>query len=89
MCFNGFQVFSCGFFVSVSDTCFKRFICLHTYVASVVSGYFKSRSGVAALSSSSAASPWCLLFSMLVMFGRCGGGRRGWGAESSCLVLVN
>ena len=75
--------------LSVSDACFKRFICLHTYVASVVSGCFKSRSGVAPLSSSSAASPWCLLFSMLVMFGRCGGGRRGWGAESSCLVLVN
>jgi hypothetical protein len=39
---NGFQVF----FASVSDTCFKCFISLHTYVASVASGYVKSRSGV-------------------------------------------
>jgi hypothetical protein len=32
------------FFASVLDVCF---ICLQKYVASVVSGYFKSRSGVA------------------------------------------
>jgi hypothetical protein len=35
------------FFASVSDTCFKYFICLQTYVASVVSGCFKSGSGIA------------------------------------------
>jgi hypothetical protein len=33
-----------GVFASVSDTCFKCFICLQTYVTSVVSGCFKSRS---------------------------------------------
>jgi hypothetical protein len=42
----GFQVFSSAF-VSVLDTCFKCFICLLLYVATVASGYFKSRSGVA------------------------------------------
>jgi hypothetical protein len=50
-----------GVFVSVSDACFKCFICLQTYVASVASECFKSRSGVASLSSLSAGSPWCLL----------------------------
>jgi hypothetical protein len=34
-------------FVSVSDACFKCFICLLLYVTTVVSGCFKSRSGVA------------------------------------------
>jgi hypothetical protein len=38
------SVFS-GVFTSVSDTCFKYFIYLQTYVAMVVSGYFKSISG--------------------------------------------
>jgi hypothetical protein len=43
---NGFQVFfRC--FVSVSDICFKCFICLQTYVASVVFRRFKSRLSVA------------------------------------------
>jgi hypothetical protein len=36
---------------SVSDTCFICFICLQTYVVSVASGCFTSRSGVASLSS--------------------------------------
>jgi hypothetical protein len=34
------------FFPSVLDACFKCFIYLETYVASVISEYFKSRSGV-------------------------------------------
>jgi hypothetical protein len=33
-------------FPSILDVCFKCFICLHTYVASVVSEYFKSTSDV-------------------------------------------
>jgi hypothetical protein len=33
-------------FASVSDVCFKCFICIFLYVANVVSGCFKSRSGV-------------------------------------------
>ena len=41
ICFSmAFQVFS-GVFASVSDTCFKCFICLQTYVANASSGYFK------------------------------------------------
>jgi hypothetical protein len=37
-----------GVFANVSYTCFKGFSnCLHLYVATVVSGYFKNRSGVA------------------------------------------
>jgi hypothetical protein len=40
-----------GAAVSVSYACFKCFICLQTYVASVASGCFKSRSGVASPSS--------------------------------------
>jgi hypothetical protein len=83
VCFyNDFKCFS-GVFVSVSDTCFKCFIYLQTYVASVASECFNSRSGVASPSSPSAASPRCLLllsapaghpsllplFSMLVTFG--------------------
>jgi hypothetical protein len=44
-----------GVFVTVLDACVKCFICLQTYVASVVSGCFKSRSGVASPSSSYAA----------------------------------
>jgi hypothetical protein len=61
MCCNCFSsVFSCVF-VSVSDACFKYFICLQTYVANVVSVCFKSRSGVASPSLLSVASPWCLL----------------------------
>jgi hypothetical protein len=35
-----------GVAASLSDACFMCFICLQTYVASVVSGRFKSRSGV-------------------------------------------
>ena len=38
---------SCVFFANVSDACFKRFICLETYVVSVASRCFKSRSDVA------------------------------------------
>jgi hypothetical protein len=48
-------------FSSISNACFKRFIYLHTCVASVVSRCFKSRLGVASPSSPSAASSWCLL----------------------------
>ena len=51
MVFQGFYVF-----LSVLDACFKRFICLQTYVASVIYVCFKSRSGIA-----SPSSPWCLL----------------------------
>jgi hypothetical protein len=42
-------VFKCfsGVFASVSDACFKCLIYLLLYVATVASGYFKSRSGVA------------------------------------------
>jgi hypothetical protein len=54
MCCSCFQVFfRC--FSTVSDACVNCFICLQTYVASVVSGCFKSRSGVASPSSPSAA----------------------------------
>ena len=42
-------MFSCVF-ASISDACFKCFICLQMYVASVASGYFKSRSDVASRS---------------------------------------
>jgi hypothetical protein len=35
-----------GVFSSVSDACFKYFICIQMYVASVASGYFKGKSGV-------------------------------------------
>jgi hypothetical protein len=46
-CFQVFwQVFQ-TYVSSVSNTCFKCFICLHTYVANVSSGCFKNRSGVA------------------------------------------
>jgi hypothetical protein len=43
ICCNGFQVFH----ASVSDACFKCFICLQTYVANVSSECFKSRSAIA------------------------------------------
>jgi hypothetical protein len=43
---NDFQVFL-AVFASVSDTYFRCFICLQTYVASVASGCFKSRFNVA------------------------------------------
>jgi len=42
---NGFQVFL-GVFASVLDSCFKCFNYLQTYVVSVVSRYYKSRSSV-------------------------------------------
>jgi hypothetical protein len=56
-------VFKCfsGVFASVSDACFKCFICPWRYVASVASGYFKSRSGVASPFLLSTALPQCLL----------------------------
>jgi hypothetical protein len=43
------MVFKCfsGVFASVSDACFKCFIYLLLYVATVVSGCFKNRSRVA------------------------------------------
>jgi hypothetical protein len=55
-----FKYFLCVF-VNVSYACFKCFICLQMYVTSVVSRCFKTRSGVASLSSIFAALPWCLL----------------------------
>jgi hypothetical protein len=42
--YNGFKCFS-GVFASVSDACFKCFICFQSYVAIVALG-FKSRSSV-------------------------------------------
>jgi hypothetical protein len=48
-------------FASVLDACFKYFICLQTNVGSVAPKYFKSRSGVASISSPSAATHRCLL----------------------------
>jgi hypothetical protein len=44
---SGYICFLGIFFVSVSDSCFKCFICLLLYVAIVAFGCFKSRSGVA------------------------------------------
>jgi hypothetical protein len=45
-CFSmAFQVFS-GVFASISYAYFKRFICLHIYVANILSECFKNRSGV-------------------------------------------
>ena len=60
MFYNGFQVFLCVF-ASVSDACFKYFICLRMYVASVAPRCCKSRSGVASPSSLSAVSPQCFV----------------------------
>jgi hypothetical protein len=48
-------------FASVSDACFKYFIYLQTYVASVASACFKSRPDVVSPSSLSATLPQCLL----------------------------
>ena len=45
--YNDFQMFS-DVFANVLDACFKCFICLQTYIANVSSGYFKSKSDVAA-----------------------------------------
>jgi hypothetical protein len=47
-----FQVFL-GVFTSVSDAYFKCFICLQASVANILSGCFKSRSGVAHVSMTS------------------------------------
>jgi hypothetical protein len=52
---NGFQVLHV-FLASVSDTCFKCFICLWTYVANVSSMCFKSRSSVAHVTMAPVAS---------------------------------
>jgi hypothetical protein len=71
-----------GIFASVLDACFKYFICLQTYIASVASECFKSTLGVASprlllsclgISSSRrrlGIRRLLLLFSMLVTFGR-------------------
>jgi hypothetical protein len=69
MFYDGFKCFS-GVFVNVSDACFKCFICLQMYVASVVSGCFKSRSGVASPSLPSIVSPWCLVLLLLALVGQ-------------------
>ena len=50
-----------GVFASVLDACFKCFINFKTYVASVASRCFKSRSSVASSSSPSTTSSRCLL----------------------------
>jgi hypothetical protein len=55
VCCNDFQAFFQVFFTSVSEACFKYFICLQTYVASITSGCFKSRSGLAHVAMSSPA----------------------------------
>jgi hypothetical protein len=63
MVFNCFQV--C--FASVSDACFKCCICLKTYVASVASGYFKSRFGIPHV------TMWPTCRSPCCCWGRCSG----------------
>jgi hypothetical protein len=68
VCLQWFQVFSCVF-VSVSDVCFA---CFQTYVAFVVSGYFKTRLSVA-----TSSSPFCCLASVS------DAGRRRW-ASCAC-----
>ena len=50
------HAYGCNGFLSVSEACFKCFNCLQTYVATVVFGCFKRRSGVASLHPSSVAS---------------------------------
>jgi hypothetical protein len=83
-------------FASVSDACFKYFIYLQTYVASVASACFKSRPDVVSPSSFSATLPQCLLllvptrcplslFSMLVMFraARAPRGRAKWRGKTT------
>jgi hypothetical protein len=74
------SVFS-GVFANVSDACFKCFICLQTYVASVVSRYFKSRLGVVSPSSLFAVSPWCLLLPCILLRLR---RRRSAGRQRGC-----
>ena len=56
--YNGFNCFS-GVFASVSNVCFKCFICFQKYVAIVTPGCFKTRSGVTSPSLPSAISPRC------------------------------
>ena len=46
---NGFKCFFSGVFASVSDACFKCFICLRMHVVNVLSGCLKNRSDVAAV----------------------------------------
>jgi hypothetical protein len=65
---KGFKCFS-GVFACASDACFKCFICLQTYVASVACRRFKSRSRVTSPSSPSVASPRCLLLLLLAPVG--------------------
>jgi hypothetical protein len=40
-------IYFLGIFINASDTCFRCFICLLLYVATIVFGCFKSKSGVA------------------------------------------
>jgi hypothetical protein len=62
VCFyNSFKYFSVVF-ASVLYVCLKCFICLQTYVASAAYECFKSRSGVASPSPSTASSRCLLLF---------------------------
>ena len=67
-----FKCFMC--FLSDSDACLKRFTCLRTYAASVVSGCFKSRSDVASLS-----LPFCYLASVSSPLLDAGDVRAAWG----------
>jgi hypothetical protein len=54
-------------FANVSVACFKCFICLQTYVASVVSKCFKSRLDVVFPSLLFAVLPWCLLLACILL----------------------
>ena len=76
VCLQWFSSVFSRIFASISNTCFKCFIRLLLYVASIASGYFKSRSAIASLSSPSATSPWCLLLACccLASFSDHGGG---------------
>jgi hypothetical protein len=78
------SVFS-GVFASVSDICFKCFICLHMYVASVASGCFKSRLVVVSPSLPSVTSPRCLLlaFCCLASFSDYRGSAAGAGGRGA------
>jgi hypothetical protein len=87
------QLFSCFFrcFYKCFDTCFKCFICIQMYVASVVSGCFKSRMGAASPSSlfcclALVSSPRLLLSCIFLRLrrGRSEGRRRGCAGGLRC-----
>jgi hypothetical protein len=83
MCYNGFQVFLCFlqvFQVHVSSVS-SVFVCILQVLYLV--RYFKSRLSVASLSSSSAASPWCLSLPFVALHHSqtAEGGAAGWQRE--------